>query len=99
MLFAVTYVVRPGGTDESERRTLQVFGGWTPPQGYQFQAHYTRADGRGGIAIVENDSAAALLEAAAPFATYLEFEVVPIVDITEGVAVLQRVQSWRDAVR
>ncbi len=99
MLFVAMYHTRAGSSEETERRSLQLFANWQPPQGFAFRAHYSRADGRGGIAIVETDSAAAMLEATAPFATFFDFETVPVLDITEAVGILGRVDEWRVGVR
>ena len=46
-------------------RALEVFQGWKPPPGADFQAFYGFADGDGGVAIIEVDSAATLARAVA----------------------------------
>ena len=99
MLFAVTYAARGDVSEEREKRSLQLFTNWTPPAGYEFKAHYTLADGGGGIAIVEASTAAALTEGLAPWGPFFEFKTVPIVEIEEAVPMLQRVYGWRDSVR
>ena len=66
MLFAVSYTARDS-TEEKEKRSLNLFTNWKPPAGYEFKAHYSLADGSGGLAIVEASSPAALLEAHAPW--------------------------------
>ena len=99
MLFAVSYKPRAGLTEEREKRTTQLFTSWTPPAGYEFKAHYTRSDGSGGLAIVEVDSAATLLEGHSPWGPFLEFSTVPIVDVAESVPIAQKAYAWRDSVR
>lgn len=99
MLFAVIYTPRGDVTEEKEKRSLQLFTNWTPPDGYDQKAHYTRADGGGGIVIAEASSAAALAEAAAPWGPFFEIETVPLVDVSEGVAIAQKVNAWRDSVQ
>ena len=99
MLFAVTFKPRPGTTEDRDKRVLSIFSNWTPPAGYEFKSLYDYADGNGGIAIVEGTSAAALLEAHAPFAAYFEFELRPIVDAQEAIPLLQKAYAFRDAVR
>lgn len=97
MLLATTYRLK-NDTEDGQKRLLQVFGNWTPPAGFEFKAHYARADGNGGIAIVEADTAAALYEATAPFTPWLDFDVVPVVEIDQSVEIDIRVYGWRDSL-
>lgn len=78
MLFAVHYTARDV-TEEKEKRSLNLFTNWKPPAGYEFKAHYALADGSGGLAIVEANSPAALLEAHAPWGPFFESRSVPAV--------------------
>ena len=75
MLFAAIYRTT-NTTEEAQQRSLQLFTSWQPP--VDFKAHYALADGSGGIAILETDDAAAVLEAVAPFTPFFDFEVTPI---------------------
>ena len=59
-------------SEAGEKRSLEVFSKWQPPEGAQFQAFYGYADGTGGFAIIEADSAAALAKASAPFTPLAE---------------------------
>ena len=96
MLFGVLYTPRAVVTEEMEKRSLQLFSQWSPP--FEFKSHYARGDGEGGIAIVESDSAAAVVEGTAPWIPFFKFEVMPVVDIQEGVPASQRAYEWRDSV-
>ncbi len=98
MLFITEYRVRPGTSYEDTKRNLAIFGAWTPPDGFEFKAHYFLADGSGGTAIIEIDSAAAMLEGLTPFNDVLEFKPIPAVDVAEGVGIMQKVIAWRDAL-
>ena len=98
MLFAVHYTARDV-TEEKEKRSLKLFTSWKPPAGYEFKAHYSLADGSGGLAIVEANSPAALLEAHAPWGPFFEFRTVPAVEIDKAVPIFQRVKAWRDSVK
>jgi len=98
MLFAVLYTAR-NVTEEKDKRSLNLFTNWKPPAGYEFKAHYALADGTGGMAVVEANSAAALLEAHAPYAAFFDFRTVPIVEIETAVPIFQRVNAWRDSVK
>jgi hypothetical protein len=99
MLFAVSFTPRPGLTEERDKRTLYLFSKWKPPNGYEFKSFYSYSDGDGGIAIVEASGAEALLEAHAPWATFFDFKIRPVVDIQKAVEILQKAYGWRDSIR
>jgi hypothetical protein len=73
------------------------FTNWTPP--FEFKAHYTRADGKGGIAIFDANEPTVILEGIAPFTTFFDFDVTPVTEVENAVPVFQRVNDWRDSVR
>ena len=95
MLFAAIYTLR-SPSEESERRSLQLFTSWQPP--FEFKAHYARGDGEGGIAIFEADSAAQVVEGISPWAPFFKFEVTPVVPIEDAVPVFMKNNAWRDSV-
>ncbi|MGH9385376.1 MAG: DUF3303 domain-containing protein [Vicinamibacterales bacterium] len=99
MLFALTWVPTPGSTEERDKRTLQLFQRWSPPAGFEFQGFYDYADGNGGLAIVEVSSADVILEAIAPWATFFQFQIRPIVPSEKAVGVYQKTLAWRDSIR
>jgi len=75
------------GLDETEgAKLLAAFGKWTPPATLTFHQFVNRVDGRGGYAVVETDNAADLLDAPSKFGPWLEFDIVPVIDIVESVA-------------
>ena len=96
MLFAAVYRGKPHTSEERDKRQLALFTNWQPP--FEFKHHWARADQNGGIAIFEADSAAVVLEGIAPWNTYLDFEVTPIVAIEEAVPLLMKTNAWRDSV-
>ena len=98
MLFATVYTPRGTGSEEEAKRILQIWSQWKQPAGMEIKAFYVLADQSGGIIISEASTAAAVLEAISPFAPYLDYNVTPIVEITEAVPILQRVNAWRDSV-
>ena len=99
MLFAVNWVNRDGATEERDKRGLKLFANWKPPAGFEFKGFYDYADGNGGIAIVEANSAEAMLEAFAPWGVFFEFTVRPIVPTEKSTPILERALAWRDSVR
>ncbi len=97
MLFTAVYTPKGTATEESQKRSLQLFASWNPP--FEFRAHYARADGRGGVAVFEADDPAVVMEGILPFTPFFDFDVAPAVDIQAAVPVFQRVNDWRDSVR
>ena len=96
MLFHVAWEF----TDTSEaadKRSLEVFSKWQPPEGTEFKAFYGFADGTGGFAIIESDSAAALARASFPFTPWLRFTVRPILPVEEATAIVVEAIAFRDS--
>ncbi len=102
MLFQVNYVTRASGSagenEESAKRTQALFSKWSPPPGMEVKSFYARADGRGGTVMVETDDVKALVDGPAKFGTVNEFEIVPVIDISESVPILTEAIGWRDSI-
>jgi hypothetical protein len=97
MLFHVTWEF-VNTSEESERRSLAVFEKWQPPAGADFKGFYGNADGSGGVAIIEVDSAATLARTTAPWTPWLRFTVTPIVPIEESSGIGLEAVAFRDSV-
>jgi hypothetical protein len=98
MLLVANYTFREGMGEEGARRANALFVNWTPPDGFEFKAHYQLADGNGGLAIIEADSAEAGLRAAIPFAPYIEFNITPIVDIADAIGIQNENFGYWDSI-
>jgi hypothetical protein len=98
MLFHVTWDF-VDTSEEGNRRSLQVFSQWQPPAGAQFQGFYGLADGKGGVAIVEVDSAETLFETCAPWMPWLRFTATPIVPIEQSTPIAAAAMAFRDSVK
>jgi hypothetical protein len=85
-------------SEEGERRSLAAFAKWEPPSGAEFQGFYGFADGGGGVAIVEADSAATIARTTAPWVPWLRFKVTPILPIEESAAIAGEGVAFRDSV-
>jgi hypothetical protein len=85
-------------SEDGDRRSLAVFAKWQPPAGAEFKGFYQCADGKGGIAIIEADSAATLARTTAPWTPWLRFTVTPIVPIEEATAINGEAIAFRDSV-
>jgi hypothetical protein len=99
MLFGMTFTPRDGATEERDRRGLKLFGNWQAPAGFEFKGFYDYADGNGGMAIVECASADVMLEAIAPWATFFEFDIKPIVPIEKSTPIFLKAIAWRDSIK
>ncbi|MGQ0620440.1 MAG: DUF3303 domain-containing protein [Panacagrimonas sp.] len=84
----------------SNRRNVRSrdFSNWKPPAAYVFKAHYSYADGSGGLALVEIDSAAAALEAQGVWTPFFEFKMVPIVEVAQGLQIGFGNVRWRESI-
>ncbi len=66
MLFTVSWdFIDP--SEEGARRSLEIFQNWKPAAGAEFKGFYGYADGGGGLAIIEVDSAATMARITTPF--------------------------------
>lgn len=99
MLFAVTWAPRSGMSEERDKRTLKLFKSWKPPAGFDFKGFSDYVDGNGGVAIVDTSSAEVMVEAFAPWATFFEFSVRPIVPVEKSTPIVEKGIAWRDSVR
>ncbi|MGI9657330.1 MAG: DUF3303 domain-containing protein [Gaiellaceae bacterium] len=97
MLFHVTwsFVDR---SEDGTKRSLAAFAAWQPPDDADFQGFYSFADGSGGVAIIEADSAATLARTTAPWGPWLSFTTTPILPIEEGSAIAGEGIAFRDSV-
>lgn len=86
MLFHSTWAFTDN-SEEAIQRSLGFFAQWKPPEGFEFKGFWGFADGSGGVAIIEADSAATLARATAPFAPWLRFSTTPILPIEESSAI------------
>ena len=97
MLFHVTWqFIDP--TEEGQKRSLDVFSQWQPPAEAEFKGFYGFSDGRGGVAIIEADSAATIFETTAPWTPWLRFTVTPIVPIEQSTQIATAAMAFRDGV-
>jgi hypothetical protein len=85
-------------SEDGQRRSLGVFGKWEPPDGAEFKGFYGFADGAGGVAIIEVDSAATLARTTAPWTPWLRFRATPIVPVEESAAIAGEAVAYRDSV-
>jgi hypothetical protein len=94
MLFSVIYHRRSNLTDESTKDLIRRFMAWSPPKGVELRNHYHYAEGGGGIVILETESAAALFEGLTAFDSIIEYDIEPVLNVIEAVAIKLDVTEW-----
>ena len=97
MLFHVTWDF-VDTSEEAVRRNLAFFSQWKPPEGFEFQGFWGFADGSGGVAIVEVDSATTLARTTAPFTPWLRFTATPILPVEASATIAGEAVAARDSV-
>ncbi len=71
-------------SEEGQRRSLGIFAQWQPPAGAEFKGFFGYANGGGGFALVEVDSAETLERTCSPWTPWLRFTATPIVPIEQS---------------
>jgi hypothetical protein len=97
MLFCVTWQF----TDLSEEgtaRSLQVFSQWKPPDEADFKGFFGFADGTGGVALIEVDTAETLQRVIAPWTPWLRFDARAIMPIETSAAIAGEGVAFRAGV-
>ena len=99
MQFAIIYRRRPAITDGETRRLMRIFMAWSPPPGVELLAHYHYARGGGGIVILTTDSAAALFESLTAFDSIIEYQVEPVLNVIDAVAIKMDIDVWVSSLK
>jgi hypothetical protein len=94
MLFGIVYTLK-GGSEADTKRSLQLFTSWEPT--IEFKGHWAFATG-GGMALAEVESAAAIVEAVAPWTPYFDFKVEPVLPVEDAVPIFMKTNAWRDSI-
>jgi Protein of unknown function (DUF3303) len=93
MKFVLSYKLRAGGSIE-ERVTggeaaQKLLANWAPSDKATIHQWVQRCDGTGGFAVLENDDQAELFRDLAVWAPWLDFEVIPVLDIADATPIQQ----------
>jgi len=103
MKYLVCWTQRRSGSsgeeEISEDRALKVFSKWAPHADLTIQAFLSRIDGRGGYVLLETDSADALLDGPAVFGPWLDYDIIPVVDIQDAVVATEKGREFRLSVK
>jgi hypothetical protein len=103
MKYVVTWTV-PVGRSAQQReadlaRSLKVFSKWTPTGDVIFHELLARVDGNGGFAVVEADNAASLAADVEKWVPFHDFQVFPVLEIQEALALAQQAMEFRNSVQ
>jgi len=102
MKYVMAWTNRLTGSAEdneaSVRRGLELFSKWQPPASSTFHQFVGRLDGNGGVAVVETDDPADLLDGTGKFGTNNEFQLYPVVDINDWVQTLGKGVEFRESI-
>lgn len=100
--YLLTWKTRSGGSaqqnHEDGKTVLAAFAKRQRPADQKWSEFLVRIDGQGGAAVIETDNQASLLDGTSKFTTWLEFDLVPMVDIMDGVSTLGEGAEFRDSV-
>jgi hypothetical protein len=97
MLFHVTWQFIDV-SEEGRRQSLKAFEAWQPPAEADFKGFFGFADGTGGVAIIEVDSAETLARTIAPWTGWLQFETTAILPIEESSRISNEALAWVESV-
>jgi hypothetical protein len=101
MKYLVSWTPRAGSSgaeaEADEKRSLQLFGKWSPPADATFHQFVSTLTG-GGYAVVETDNPLSVAEGPAKFGAYFDFKVEPVVDIMEIIPLGQEAIDFHDSI-
>ena len=83
MLFISEYRIRPHLSKADTGKVMAIFGERGAEEGTI--AHYVKADGSGGIVIIEQDDMVKAYESVLAYSEFLEFTVTPALTIDDAV--------------
>jgi hypothetical protein len=100
MKFVLAFTVPNGGSakdrEHADKRAMQLLSKFVPS--VDISVWVDRIDGRGGFAVFESDDPAAMTKDIAIWAPLLDFELHPVLDMTEATAAAQEAIDFRDSI-
>jgi hypothetical protein len=95
MKFMLTFDWSPD--KETRDEVIERFreAGALPPEGVKLLGRWTRADLSGGFDILETDDAQKLFEYAYMWGTFMDLEIVPVLDDQELKRALESATKWK----
>lgn len=97
MLIMLQYTFRGG---PAGRDAYQRFSKWAPPDGLEIKGAWTSASNAGGFMLLEVANFGVLMNFASKFKDLNEaIDFTPVVELAEGLAVVQEAYDWVDSLR
>ncbi len=100
--YLLTWKTRDSGSaqqiHDDGKSLLEAFAKWQIPADQKWSEFMSRIDGKGGAAVIETDNQAGLMDGTSKFSTWLEFDVVPMVDIMDGIVMIGKGAEFRESV-
>ena len=95
MLFHATFRYKTGTTHDDQKAALKLFENWQPPAGIDIMSFVFGTDST-GFALIEAESAEAMMEATAIWAgVLLDYDVIPVVPVSTAVETFQKAIAYR----
>jgi hypothetical protein len=100
--YHMTWRTREGASAQQNhddgKSLLAAFTKWQAPADQNWLQFLSSLDGQSGFAVIETDNPAGLLAEVTKFVTWNEFEIVPVIDIVEGVALAAAGVDFRESL-
>jgi muconolactone delta-isomerase len=102
MKYMISWFERPQGSaaeyENAQKRILEVFSQWKPPQGFTIEVFVVRVGEWGGHMLVECDDPAAVHKLCSTFPAFV-FEARPVIPVEDAVRVELEAIAWRDGLK
>jgi hypothetical protein len=93
MKYVLAYKARTSDTAkgnlDASRSAQKLLTSWQPHAPEGISEWLQRVDGTGGFAVVQTDDAAALFKDMSTWSPWLEFEVIPVIDLADATAMTE----------
>jgi len=85
-------------TEAEAQRLRELLMKWKQPESVQVKHHFHYVSG-GGVIIAETEKPSALYEAMEPFKPLVEFDVEPVINFMEAMAISEDIGEWAHSVK
>ena len=85
---------RAGGKRQEQRKPAQGLRKLDTSAEWTISEFINRVDGRGGLLICETDDLASIDRAVAQYLAWLDYDIIPVVDIGDSVANIAAGNAW-----
>jgi hypothetical protein len=101
MKYMLSWFERPQGTpleyEHAQKRILETFSKWTPPEGFKIEAFVVRVGDWGGYMLVDCDDPTQVHKVCSSFPAF-EFQARAVIPVEDAVRVELEAIAWRDGL-